>query len=73
MVLPNGFSSAVTVRVSTNVLAAPFRYLRSKGHLSVKCINGSLLLGETFEVCFENTRATVALLRELEFTICQEK
>ena len=71
IVLPNGFSPAV--RVFTKVLTPPFKYLKSKGHLSVKYIDDSLLLGETFEICFNNIRATVALLRELGFTIHPEK
>ena len=55
------------------VLTPPFKYLRSKGHLSVKYIDDSLLLGETFEICFNNIRATVALLQELGFTVNPEK
>ena len=69
--LPNGFSPIV--RVFTKVLTPQFKYLRSKGHLSIKYIAKSLLLGETFEICFNNIRATVALLRELGFTIHPEK
>ena len=69
--LPNGFSPAV--KVFTKVLTPPFKYLRSKGHLSIKYIDDSLLLGETFEIGFNNIRATVALLRELGFTIHPEK
>ena len=69
--LPNGISPAV--RVFTKVLTPPFKYLRSKGHLSIKYIDDSLLLGETFEIGFNNIRATVALLRELGFTIHPEK
>ena len=42
IVLPNGFSPAV--RVFTKVLTPPFKYLRLKGHLSVKFIDESLLL-----------------------------
>ena len=45
----------------------------SEEHLSVNCIYDSLLLGETFEICFKNIRATLALLRELGFTIHPEK
>ena len=60
VVLPNGFSLAV--RVFTKVLPPPFKYLRSKGHLPVKYIDDSLLLGETFDICLKNIRATVALL-----------
>ena len=71
IVLLNGFSPAV--RVFTKVLTPSFKYLRSKEHLSVKCIDDSLLLGETFEICFKNIRVTVALLRELGFTIHPEK
>ena len=51
----------------------PLKYLRSKGHFSIKYIDDSLLLGETFEICFKNIRATVALLRELGFTVHPEK
>ena len=50
-----------------------FEYLRSKEHLSIKYIDDSLLLGKTFEICFNNIRATVALLQELGFTIHPEK
>ena len=71
IVLPNGFSPAV--RVFTKVLTPPFKYLRSKEHFSVKDIDDSLLLGETFEICWKNFWATVALLRELGFTIHPEK
>ena len=49
-----------------------FKYLKSKGDLSVKYIEDSLLLGEAFEICFKNIRATVALLQELRFTIHPE-
>ena len=69
-VLPNGFSPAV--RVFTKVLTPPFKYLRSKVHLSVKYIDDSLLRRETFDICFKNIRATVALLRGLGFTIHPE-
>ena len=71
VVLPNGFSSAV--RVFTKVLTTSFKYLRSKGHLSVEYIDDSLLLGETFDICLKNIRTTVAFLRELEFIIHPEK
>ena len=54
------------------VLTPPFKYLRSKGHLSVKYIDALLFLGETFEICFKIIRATVAVLRELEFIIHPE-
>ena len=63
---------STAVRIFTKVLTPPFKYLRSKGHLSVKYINDSLLLRETFEICFKNIRATVALLRELGFTVHPE-
>ena len=71
IVLLNGFSPAV--RAFTKVLTPSIKYLRSKEHLSVKCIDDSLLLGKTFEICFKNIRVTVALLRELGFTIHPEK
>ena len=41
--------------------------------MSVKYIDDSLFLGEIFQICFKNIRATVALLRELEITIHPEK
>ena len=41
--------------------------------MSVKYIDESLLLGETFEICFNNIRATVAPLQELGFKIHPEK
>ena len=71
IVLVNGFSPAL--RVYTNVLTPPFKYLRLKGHLSVKYIDDSLFLGETFEICFKIIRATVAVLQELGLTIYSEK
>ena len=71
IVLPNGFSPAV--RVFTKVLTPPFKYLRSKEHFPMKYIDGSLLLGEIFEICFKNIRTTFALLWELGFTIHPEK
>ena len=49
------------------VLAPPFKYLRSKKHLSVRYIDESLLLGENFEICFKNIIATVAQVQELAF------
>ena len=71
IVLTNGFPPAL--RVFTNVLTPPFKYLRSKGHLSIKYIDRSLFLGETFEICFKIIIATVAVLWELGFTIHPEK
>ena len=68
IVLTNGLSSVL--RVFTNALTLP---LRSKGYLSVKCVDNSLFLGEIFEICFKIIRATVAVLRKLWFTIHPEK
>ena len=45
IVLPNGFSPVV--RVFIKVLTPPFKYLRSNGHLSIKYIDDSLLLGRS--------------------------
>ena len=75
IVLPSGFKSPMnpTPRVFTIDLTPPFKYVRSKRHLSVKCVDDSLLLGKTFEICSKNIRATVALLWELGFTIHPEK
>ena len=44
-VLPNGF--APTVQKLTKKEYLPFKLLRSQGHLSVKYLDDSLLLGET--------------------------
>ena len=71
IVLPNRFSPAV--RAFTKFLTSSFKYLRSKGHFSVKYIDVSLLLGETFDICFKNIRVTVAFLWEIGFTIYTEK
>lgn len=37
--------------------------------MSVKCTDESLLLGDTFEICFKNITAAVELLTKLVFTI----
>ena len=60
------------MRIFIKVLTPLFKYLRSKGQLSVKCIDKSLLLGEIFEICFKNTITAVAPLWELGFTIHPE-
>ena len=67
VVLPNGFSPAV--RVFTKVLTPTFKYIRSKGHSSVKYIDNSLLLWKTFDICLKSIRAIFALSLELGFTI----
>ena len=41
--------------------------------MPVKYVDDSLFLGEIFEICFKIIRATVAVLRELGFTIDPEK
>ena len=71
IVLNNGFSPVL--RVFIYVLTPLFKYLRSKGHLSVKYVDDSLFVGEIFEICFKIIRAKVALLRVLRFTIHPEK
>ena len=71
IVLNNGFSPVL--RVFIYVLTPLFKYLRSKGHLSVKYVDDSLFLGEIFEICFKIIRATVEVLREIRFTIHPEK
>ena len=69
--LPNGFAPAV--RVFTKITSPPFKKLRSQGHVSVKYLDDSILLGETWVVCLENIKATVDLLQKLGFTIHPEK
>ena len=71
IVLNNGFSPVL--RVFIYVLTPLFKYLWSKGHLSVKYVDDSLFVGEIFEICFKIIRAKVALLRVLRFTIHPEK
>ena len=66
-VLPNGFAPAVWG--FTKVMSPPFKHLRSKGHLSVKYLDDSLLIGETARICLNNVTDTVDLLRSLGFTI----
>ena len=70
-VLPNGFAPAV--REFTKVMSPPFKHLRSKGHLSVKYLDDSLLIGETARICLNNVTDTVNLLRSLGFTIHPDK
>ena len=48
IVLPNWFSPAVK-KVFTKVLTPPFKYLRPKGHFSIKYNDDSLLLEETWD------------------------
>ena len=69
--LPNGF--ALTVREFTKVMSSPFKYLRSKGHLSVKYLDDSLFIGETTIICLNNVIDTVNLLKSLGFTIHPNK
>ena len=70
-VLPNGFAPAV--REFTKVMSPPFKHLRSKGHLSVKYLDDSLLIEETARICLNNVTDTVNLLRSLGFTIHPDK
>ena len=70
-VLPNGFAPAV--RELTKFIYPPFKHLRSKGHLSVKYLDDSLLIGETARICLNNVTDTVNLLRSLGFTIHPDK
>ena len=66
-VLPNGFAPAV--REYTKVMSPRFKHLRSKGHLLVKYLDDSLLIGETARIWLNNVTDTVNLLRSLGFTI----
>ena len=65
--LPNGFAPAV--REFPKVMSPPFKHLRSKGHLSVKYLDDSFLIGETVRICLKNVTDTVNLSRNLGFTI----
>ena len=58
IVLPNGFLSAVSLYKSFD---SSIYYLRSEGLWSVKYIDNSQLIRETFEIFFKNIRASVAL------------
>ena len=70
-VLPNGFAPAV--QEFTKVMSPPFKHLRSKGHLSVKYLDHSLLIEETARICLNNVTDTVNLLRSLDFNIHSDK
>ena len=65
--LPNGFVPAV--REFTKVMSPCLKHLKSKGHLSVKYLDDSFLVGETSRICFNNVTDTANLLRSLGFTI----
>ena len=69
--LPNGFPPAVWK--FTKVMSPPFKHLRSKGHLSVKYLDDSLLIEETARISLNNVTDTVNLLRGLGFTIQPDK
>ena len=70
-VLPNSFAPAVWE--FTKVMPHPFKHLRSKGHLLVKDLDDSLLIGETVRICLNNVTDTVNLLRSLCFNIHSDK
>ena len=70
-VMPNGYSDAM--RTFTKLLKPPFSLLRRKGHVSVVYVDDTLLQGDTYQECYENTSCTIALLQSLGFTIHPEK
>ena len=54
-------------------MSPPFKHLRFKGHLLVKYLDDSILIGETARICLNNVTDTVNLLRSLDFTIHTDK
>ena len=70
-VLPNGFAPAVPE--FPKVMFPPFKHLRFKGHLSVKYLDDSFLIGETTRICLNNITGTINLLRSIGFTIHPDK
>ena len=65
--LPNGHKDGP--RVFTNVLKAPFAYLRSQGHASVVYLDDGYLQALTYEECCRNVQYTTSLLTTLGFFI----
>ena len=64
---------APALREFTKVMSPPFIHLISKGHLSVKCLDNSLLMEETIIMCLNNVIDTADLLKSLGFTIQHNK
>ena len=65
--LPNGLSSAP--RYFTKLLKPVLATLRNQGYISSAYLDDIFLVGETFEICRENLKATLDLLNKLGFFI----
>ena len=50
-----------------------FAYLRSQGHVSSGYLDDTFLIGEDFDTCTQNVKATLKLLEELGFFVHLEK
>ena len=69
--MPMGLASAP--RIFTKLMKPVFGNLRSLGFTSVAYIDDSLLIGKSYEECFDNIKATLELLQSLGFSINFEK
>ena len=69
--MPNGYIDAM--RTFTKLLKPVFSNLRLEGHSSVIYVDDSFLLGDTFESCLRNVRATLSSLREFGFVAHPDK
>ena len=60
-VLPNGFAPALQEFTIPKLYAPPFVHLVSKEHVSLKCLDNSLLMEETAIMCLNHVTDTVVL------------
>lgn len=66
-VLPQGLSTSP--RVFTKILKPVYSELRKLGYINIPYIDDSLLIGRTYEECYNNIHETVKLVDQLGFTI----
>ena len=69
--LPFGLN--ISPYVFTNILKPVVNYLREKGQLSVIYLDDILVLGNSFDDCYQNLKTTIDLLKSLGFLINYEK
>lgn len=69
--LPNGL--AIGPRSFTKLLKCAFSHLRKRGYLNTGYIDDSLLQGDTYVECAENTSKTVQLFDSLGLTVHPQK
>ena len=69
--MPMGYGPSM--RIFTKVLKPVYAHLRGKGLESAVYVDDNILFGNKFEECLYNTKMTVALLRNLGFTVHADK